>query len=108
MDVFDVGVLRERMTAGAVEYAEFLRVPAMSAGVYRLPAGSIDPQSPHREDEVYVVTEGRATLMVNGRRTPVGPGSVAFVAAGDEHRFEAIIADLVAVVLFAPGESAGA
>jgi mannose-6-phosphate isomerase-like protein (cupin superfamily) len=107
MDVFGVDELRSRLPSESVAYLEFLRVPALSAGMYRLPAGSTDPQSPHREDEVYVVIEGRATIDVVGRRAPVGPGSVVFVAAGAPHRFEDIEEELTAVVLFAPAESDG-
>ena len=40
-------------------YLEFLRVPALSMGLYALPAGSTDPQEPHQEDEVYYVVSGR-------------------------------------------------
>jgi mannose-6-phosphate isomerase-like protein (cupin superfamily) len=105
VDLFGVDELRDRMSPGVVDYLEFLRVPAMSVGVYRLPAGSPDPQAPHREDEIYVVMEGRATLVVDGDERPVSRGSVAFVAAGIEHRFQDIMEDLVAVVLFAPAES---
>jgi len=105
MDVFGVEELRGEMPADAVDYREFLRVSTMSAGVYRLPAGSVDPQSPHAEDEVYVVIEGRATLTADGERQAVGPGSVAYVAAGAVHRFEDISEELLAVVLFAPPES---
>jgi len=34
----------------------------------------------------------------------VGPGSVVFVAAGEEHRFTGVTEDLAAVVVFAPAE----
>jgi mannose-6-phosphate isomerase-like protein (cupin superfamily) len=105
MDVFGVEELQGRMRPARVEYLEFIRVQAMSAGIYRLPAGSADQQTPHLEDEVYVVMEGRATLAVDGERRPVSRGSVAFVAAGVEHRFQDVAEDLVAVVLFAPAES---
>jgi mannose-6-phosphate isomerase-like protein (cupin superfamily) len=105
VELFGVGELRERMPPRTVEYLEFLRVNTMSAGIYRLPTGARDPQSPHDEDEVYVVIEGRAVLNVDGERRPVGPGSVAFVGAHAEHRFEDVAEDLVAVVLFAPPES---
>ncbi len=40
------GLEREREQSGR-RYLEFLRVPAMSAGGYVLPAGSADPQKPH-------------------------------------------------------------
>src|SRR5690348_8152053 len=36
----------------AKPYLEFLRVPAMSAGIYALPKGGEDLQSPHQEDEI--------------------------------------------------------
>ena len=35
-------------------YLEFLRVSSMSAGLYVLPAGGVDPQKPHMEDEMYL------------------------------------------------------
>jgi mannose-6-phosphate isomerase-like protein (cupin superfamily) len=105
MELFDVVELRRRLPEETVGYLEFLRVHSMSAGPYRLPAGSVDPQSPHLEDEVYVVTEGRAVLVVDGERRAVGAGSVAFIAARAQHRFAEITEDLVAVVVFAPPES---
>jgi quercetin dioxygenase-like cupin family protein len=37
---------------------------------------------------------------------PVGPGSVIYVAAGEEHRFTDVTEDLAAFVLFAPAEGA--
>ena len=45
-------------------YHEFLRQPSLSMGVYVLPAGGVDPQSPHTEDEVYYVASGRAQIKV--------------------------------------------
>jgi mannose-6-phosphate isomerase-like protein (cupin superfamily) len=86
-------------------WLEFLRVPAMSAGLYRLPAGGRDEQTPHREDEVYVVLEGRATLEVDGDRVAVGPHSIVFVPANADHRFVDIQEDLVSLVVFAPAET---
>jgi mannose-6-phosphate isomerase-like protein (cupin superfamily) len=85
-------------------YAEWVRSPRLSAGVYRLPAGGLDGQTPHTEDEVYVVTRGAASLDVDGAVTPVQPGSMAFVPAGAEHRFVNISEDFETVVVFAPPE----
>jgi mannose-6-phosphate isomerase-like protein (cupin superfamily) len=87
------------------EYREFLRVPQMSAGIYRIAAGEADPQSPHREDELYWVLSGRATIRVGEEERPVRAGSSVFVAAGVEHRFHRIEEDLVVLVVFAPAES---
>ena len=39
-------------------YLEFLRTRDLSAGVYRLPAGALDSQQPHEEEEIYFVTSG--------------------------------------------------
>lgn len=50
----------EQRTESGRPYREFLRVPAMSAGFYVLPAGATDHQKPHREDEIYYVLRGRA------------------------------------------------
>lgn len=86
-------------------YAEFLRVPAMSVGIYRLAAGASDTQQPHREDEVYVVLQGAARLRHGNEVDEVGPGSVAFVPGHEEHRFEDITEDLEILVIFAPPET---
>ena len=105
MERFDVSGVRARM--GEQPWLEFLRVPSMSAGLYRLPKGGEDQQTPHREDEVYVILEGRATLEVDGERVAVGPDSVAFVEAHADHRFVDIEKDLLALVVFAPAETEG-
>ena len=86
-------------------YSEFLRVPAMSAGVYVLPAGGVDPQSPHREDEMYYVVRGRARMRSGSEDSAVSEGSIIFVAAGVEHRFYEIAEELMVLVFFAPAET---
>jgi len=86
-------------------YLEFLRIPAMSAGVYVLAAGSTDTQSPHREDEMYYVVRGSARMKVGPESQPVSAGSVIFVEANVEHRFCDITDELVVLVFFAPAES---
>jgi quercetin dioxygenase-like cupin family protein len=86
-------------------YREFLRVPAMSAGLYVLPAGATDPQRPHHEDEMYYVIRGRARFQAGDEDKEVSAGSVLFVAAEVEHRFYDIIDELAVLVFFAPAES---
>lgn len=96
----------ERLRAQAGKsYLEFLRIPAMSAGVYTLPAGSSDPQKPHREDELYYVVRGRARMRVGSQDQAVSDGTVIFVAAEVEHRFYDIAEELVVLVFFAPAET---
>ncbi|MGH9564758.1 MAG: cupin domain-containing protein [Candidatus Angelobacter sp.] len=89
-------------------YLEFLRVPALSAGIYVLPCGGADPQKPHGEDELYYVVSGRARMQVGTEHSAATPGSLVFVQARQEHRFYDIEEDLVVLVFFAPAEESGA
>lgn len=104
--VFDPMVLREGLLTAGERYTEFVRRPGLSAGLYRLAAGAADPQSPHTEDEVYVVLTGAAVLRAGDEDLPVTAGSIAFVAAGEEHRFHSITEELLVAVLFGPAEGA--
>jgi len=94
---------RDRAAKGKV-YLEFLRVPAMSAGVYVLATGTNDPQKPHYEDELYYVVRGRARMQIGSESAEVRPGSVIFVEAEREHRFYDIEEELEVLVFFAPAE----
>ncbi|HUA28919.1 MAG TPA: cupin domain-containing protein [Streptosporangiaceae bacterium] len=85
-------------------WIEHLRVADLSVGSYSIPRGGTDDQVPHTEDEIYVVTAGRAVLRAGTDSAEVGLGSVVFVAAGEEHRFTDITEDLAAIVVFAPAE----
>ncbi|MBZ5721078.1 MAG: cupin domain-containing protein [Acidobacteriia bacterium] len=97
--------LLKQRDAVAKRYLEFLRIPAMSAGVYVLAAGAADPQKPHKEDELYYVVRGRARMRIGSQDQAVSAGSVIFVAAHVEHRFFDITEELVVLVFFAPAES---
>ena len=85
-------------------YLEFLKVPDLSMGLYILPAGGTDPQSPHTEDEVYYVVSGRAQIKVADEDRAVQPGSIVYVTKNVEHRFHPIEEELTVLVLFAPAE----
>jgi quercetin dioxygenase-like cupin family protein len=102
---YHLSELERQRTEAKKLYLEFLRVPAMSVGLYVLPAGETDPQSPHKEDELYYVVRGRARMKVGSEDQAVTKGSIVFVAAGVAHRFYNISEELVAVVFFAPAES---
>jgi mannose-6-phosphate isomerase-like protein (cupin superfamily) len=93
---------------GQAHWVEHLRVADLSVGTYSIPAGGMDFQTPHTEDEIYVVTAGRATLESGGETAQVGPGSVIYVPAGELHRFVGITEDLALLVLFAPAEESRA
>ena len=85
-------------------YLEFLRVPAISMGLYELAAGSHDPQEPHSEDEVYYVVSGRGMIRVGDEDRAISPGSIVYVTAHVEHHFHSISEDLSILVFFAPAE----
>ncbi|HEX6271226.1 MAG TPA: cupin domain-containing protein [Anaerolineales bacterium] len=85
-------------------YLEFFKVPDLSMGLYVLPAGGTDPQSPHTEDEVYYVVSGKAKIRVADEDRAVQAGSIVYVAKNVEHRFHSIEAELTVLVFFAPAE----
>src|SRR5205809_805787 len=100
MDVYRIENLRGR----SKKYFEFARTSDFSAGVYRIPAGSDDPQKPHNQDELYYVVTGRAQFTAGRRTVAVSPGNVIFVPAREVHRFHEVVEDLEVLVLFAPAE----
>jgi mannose-6-phosphate isomerase-like protein (cupin superfamily) len=97
--------IEEQRAESGRAYREFLRMPAMSAGLYVLPAGETDRQKPHREDEIYYVVRGRARFKAGSEDREVSAGSVIFVAAQVGHRFYDITEELAVLVLFAPAET---
>lgn len=102
--VFPAEVLARDHARGGRLYHEFLRASALSAGLYVLDAGGVDPQTPHAEDEVYVVLAGRGRFLAAEEDRAVGAGDVLYVRRGVEHRFHTITERLMVVVLFAPPE----
>jgi quercetin dioxygenase-like cupin family protein len=103
--IFEISVLLNQLKQGHRSYHEFLRIPAMSVGLYVLPAGAADKQQPHREDEIYYVVRGKAKMSLGAEERSVQAGSVIFVEPGLEHRFVDIEQELVLLVVFAPAET---
>jgi mannose-6-phosphate isomerase-like protein (cupin superfamily) len=103
-DAFVLADALARLASDRHDFAEVFRSPSgsLSLTVARWPAGSLDDQQPHAEDEVYYVASGRAQLTVGDETTRVAAGSVAFVAAGIEHRFIEITEDLEVLVFWSP------
>ena len=108
MQAWELDDLEATRAAAGTLYHEFLSVPDLSGGLYVLDAGATDPQSPHTEDELYVIMSGRGRIVVGDETRPVRPGSVVFVAAGVPHRFVDIEERLVILVAFGPAESSRA
>jgi len=86
---------------------EVLRSDLLSVGLYLLPAGGTDDQTPHEEDEVYYAVRGLAKLRVGSEDHPVKPGTLLLVPAQAVHFFHDIAEELVLVVFWAPPEGSG-
>ena len=80
------------------EYQEMLRHGTMSLGLYT--PRETDKQSPHNQDEVYIVASGSGVFTVGEERMSCGPGDTFFVGAGARHRFEDFSDDLAVWVVF--------
>jgi mannose-6-phosphate isomerase-like protein (cupin superfamily) len=57
-------------------------------------------QTPHTQDELYVVVQGRGVLVHDGQRDAFEPGDLLFVSAGTEHHVEDFSDDLAVWVIF--------
>jgi len=100
--------IRKRIQ-GRPLYEEFLRVPAMSCGIYVLQPGELDLQQPHNEDEIYFVISGSARMRLIGDQPtedrPIKAGDIIFVKALHEHKFHDVNQELVLLVVFAPART---
>lgn len=79
-------------------YAVLLERGELEVELYQ-PQG-VDPQQPHRRDEVYIVVAGSGTFVVGNERMTFGPGDFLFAPAGAVHRFEYFSRDLTVWVIF--------
>jgi mannose-6-phosphate isomerase-like protein (cupin superfamily) len=62
--------------------------------------GKIDTQTPHKQDELYVIASGSGTFFRKGEHIQFNKGDVLFVPAGMEHRFENFTEDFATWVIF--------
>ncbi len=93
--IFQFDVLLQNFSDKMVEYQEFLRVPTLNCGLYRLKAGAKDRQVPHEEDEVYYVLEGKGRLRTADQEHDIRVGSVLYIRADSTHSFFEIDEDLI-------------
>ena len=81
-------------------YFEFLNNATMRTGIYTLKAGEKEMQTPHTEDELYYVLQGKSSMQVGDTKFEVHEGDCVFVPAHLEHRFVDIIEELKLLVFF--------
>ncbi len=77
---------------------ELFRHGTLRVSLYA-PRGS-DPQTPHSQDEIYVIVSGTGRFRRGTEETSFAPGDVLFVPAGEEHRFVEFTDDFATWVFF--------
>ncbi len=87
-----------RVDAAGETYAKLLSVADGDVGMYR--PDKVDPQQPHRRDEIYVVAAGTGTFVCGDERHTFAAGDLLFVPAGVEHRFVDFTDDFATWVVF--------
>jgi quercetin dioxygenase-like cupin family protein len=103
-EAFELHAVAAARAEAGEAWFEFLRVPALSMGIYVLEAGADDPQTPHSEDEVYYVVGGRGRLRAGDTDFEAEAGNILFVPAQMPHAFHTIQEQLTVLVFFAPSE----
>ena len=104
-EAFAMDALRAARAKADRSYLPFLNRTSLSCGLYHLKAGGRDGQSPHGQDEVYYVLNGRGKFTAGEETVPVTPGQVLFVAEAVEHRFHDIEQDIDLLVFFSAAPS---
>ncbi len=75
-----------------------IRHGSMRVGIYA-PKGE-DDQTPHTQDEIYIIAAGKGIFMREKERIPFKPGTLLFVPAAMEHRFLDFTPDFATWVVF--------
>jgi len=67
------------------------------------------PHPPHRHEheEIVIVNQGTLDVMIAGKSTKLGPGSVAFIGSNDEHGWRNVGATKARYFLIAVGPDRG-
>ena len=60
----------------------------------------VDIQTPHKQDEIYVIIKGDGFFVRDDERVACKKGDILFVPAGMEHRFENFSEDFATWVIF--------
>jgi len=83
---------------GGERFVRAMAHGSMSVELYA-PRGQ-DPQTPHRQDELYFVIRGEGEFLAGDVRHAFRAGDAFFVPAGMVHRFEHFSDDFAAWVVF--------
>ena len=97
--IFRLAEARARIPGPAGEHAVKVFQRGTLDVALSLPSRPIR-QSPHAQDEVYVIVRGTGVLLHDGKRDTFEAGDLLFVAAGIEHQFEDFSQDLAVWRIF--------
>jgi hypothetical protein len=103
-DAFDLGDLVAALAEGTHDFAEFFRSPVRLPQPHRRPLARRQPSTiSSRTPRTRCTTSlGSGGPDDRARARAAGTGSVAFVAAGVDHRFSEIDEDLEVLVFWSP------
>ena len=90
--------LKKIDAVGRARFAVMMKHGSMSIEYFT--PKKYDIQTPHTQDEIYVINKGEATFYRDGERVPCTKGDVLFVPAGIDHRFENFSDDFETWVIF--------
>jgi mannose-6-phosphate isomerase-like protein (cupin superfamily) len=79
-------------------FTTIMKSGTMSVEYYK--PDKIDLQTPHKQDELYIIINGSGTFLRDGERVSCKSNDVLFVPAGLEHRFENFTDDFATWVIF--------
>ena len=79
-------------------YGVLLEHGTLELGYYKPDVS--DDQTPHDQDEIYIVQTGTGVFACGDEEIPFAPGDALFVAAGVEHQFANFSDDFAAWVVF--------
>jgi mannose-6-phosphate isomerase-like protein (cupin superfamily) len=86
------------LTQSGERFATVIKNGSMRGVIYE--PKDIDNQTPHKQDEVYIVMEGSGKFIWGGKVASFKKGDFLFVPAGLVHRFENFTEDLLLWVVF--------
>ena len=88
----------EKLDTVSATFVTLLKHGSMSVEYYQ--PDQIDHQSPHEQDELYVIISGTGEFELEGKTTTFQAQDVLFVPAGKQHRFVNFSADFRTWVIF--------